>query len=227
VLPYPADTHLLFLALIRNLFLVVVYVIVEFSDLACNQHSNHNVYVYIHQCTEHSCEPVDTDQNCNTVHRQSKRGRKEGINHHRLKPVKAKEQFSVGTWTILPFDVEHDVAEPLGFLLMNEQGENLLFATDTYYVRYKFKDLTHIMIECNYSLDILNENIESEIIHPAMKRRLMTSHFSLENVIEFLKVNDLSKVQEIHLIHLSETNSNEIEFKRKVQEVTGKPVYVS
>src|SRR5690625_843746 len=78
-----------------------------------------------------------------------------GIKHHRLKAIKPKEQFSIGTWTVLPFDVEHDVSEPLGFLLMNQQGEKLLFATDTFYVRYKFKGLTHIMIECNYSMDIL------------------------------------------------------------------------
>lgn len=151
----------------------------------------------------------------------------EGIKHHRLKPIKAKKQFQIGTWTILPFDVEHDVAEPLGFLLQSKNVGKLLFATDTYYVKYKFKGLTHIMIECNYSLDILNSNIDAGYAHPAIKRRLLTSHFSLENVIEFLKANDLSKVQEIHLIHLSDTNSNEIEFKKKVQEVTGKSVYIA
>src|SRR5690625_2922535 len=151
----------------------------------------------------------------------------EGIDHHRLKSIKAKQQFKIGTWSILPFDIQHDVAEPLGFLLMNQQGEKLLFATDTFYVKYKFKGLTHIMIECNYSLDILNENIESGRVHPAMKRRLMKSHFSLENVKEFLKANDLSKLQEIHLLHLSDSNSNEEQFKKEIQELTGKPVYVS
>lgn len=150
----------------------------------------------------------------------------EGIMHHRLKTVKSKQQFIVGTWTILPFNVEHDAAEPVGFILANEQGEKLLFATDTYYVKYKFKGLTHIMIECNYSMDILNENIESGRVHRGMKYRLVKSHFSLENVMEFLKANDLSKVQAIHLLHLSDTNSNEKEFKQAIQELTGKPVYV-
>lgn len=151
----------------------------------------------------------------------------ENIKHHRLKPVKAKQQFEVGTWKILPFDVEHDVAEPLGFLLMNEQGERLLFATDTYYVRYKFKGLTHIMIEANYSMEILDQNINSGLVHPAMKNRLIKSHFSLENVKEFLRANDLSKVQEIHLIHLSNNNSDERLFKYEVQKLTGKPVYIA
>lgn len=150
----------------------------------------------------------------------------ENISHHRLKEVQARKQFNIGNWTILPFEVEHDAAEPFGFLIQSGQ-EKILFATDTYYVRFKFKGLTHIMIECNYSIDILNGNIDAGYTHPAMKKRLMKSHFSLENVIEFLKVNDLSKVKEIHLLHLSDTNSNENEFKKAVQEVTGKPVYIA
>ncbi|MFC0271100.1 MBL fold metallo-hydrolase [Metabacillus herbersteinensis] len=148
------------------------------------------------------------------------------IQHHRIKTVESKKQFKVGTWTILPFDVQHDVSEPLGFLLANEAGEKLLFATDTYYIRYKFKGLTHVLVECNYSMEILNENIISGSIPAVMKKRLMKSHFSLENVKEFLKENDLSNVQEIWLLHLSDSNSNADLFKKEIMELTGKVVYV-
>lgn len=150
-----------------------------------------------------------------------------GIENHRIKEVNSKQQFEIGTWAILPFDVEHDVSEPYGFMLVNRVGEKLLFATDTYYIRYKFKGLTHLLIECNYSMDILNENITTGRTHKGMKNRLIKSHFSLENVKEFLLANDLSKVQEIHLLHLSDSNSNEEQFKREIQELTGKVVYIA
>ncbi|QNK86464.1 MBL fold metallo-hydrolase [Sporosarcina sp. resist] len=149
-----------------------------------------------------------------------------GINHHRIKVVENKKRFKLGTWTVLPFDVQHDVSEPFGFLLANEVGDKLLFATDTFYVRYRFEGLTHIMVEANYSTEILNENIMTGRVHDGMKRRLIKSHFSLENVLEFLKANDLSRVQEIHLLHLSDTNSDEAMFKKAVQEQTGKLVFV-
>lgn len=149
-----------------------------------------------------------------------------GIQHHRIKKVEAKKQFKLGTWIILPFDVQHDTSEPVGYLLMNEQREKLLFATDTYYIRYLFPGLTHIMIECNYSLAILNENIASGRVPRVMKKRLLRSHFSLENVKEFLKANDLSKLEEIWLLHLSDNNSNEAQFKKEIQELTGKMVFV-
>ncbi|BDG48805.1 MBL fold metallo-hydrolase [Parageobacillus sp. KH3-4] len=148
------------------------------------------------------------------------------IKHHRIKTVEAKKQFTIGSWTILPFDVQHDSSEPIGYLLMNQQREKLLFATDTYYIRYRFPDLTHIMVECNYSLAILNENIAAGRVPKVMKKRLLRSHFSLENVKEFLKANDLSKVQEIWLLHLSDNNSDAQQFKQEIMELTGKMVFV-
>ena len=150
-----------------------------------------------------------------------------GYQHHRIKPVKARQQFQIGDWTILPFDVQHDVSEPLGFLLANKNGAKILFATDTYYIKYKFKGLTHVMVECNYSLNILNENIESGRVPKVMRKRLLRSHFSLEHVKEFLKSNNLSSVEAIYLLHLSDNNSDEKRFKEEVQQVTGKPVYIA
>lgn len=147
--------------------------------------------------------------------------------HHRGHPVEAQHQFTIGTWAILPFDTQHDAAEPLGFLLANQAGDKLLFATDTYYIRYKFQGLTHIMIECNYAADILQANVGAGLVPLPMKKRILKSHLSLENVKEFLKANDLSKVSEIHLLHLSDGNSDADRFKREIQRVTGKPVYVA
>ena len=150
-----------------------------------------------------------------------------GISGHRLNIIKAKQQFRIGTWTILPFETQHDAAEPLGFLLANQEREKLLYATDTYYIRYRFPGLTHIMVECNYSMDILRANVDAGLVEPALKNRILKSHFSLENVKEFLKANDLSKVQEIWLLHLSDGNSDAERFKREVQAISGKPTYIA
>jgi phosphoribosyl 1,2-cyclic phosphodiesterase len=148
------------------------------------------------------------------------------ISGHRVNAIKAKKQFKIGTWTILPFDTQHDVTEPLGFLLANKDGEKLLYATDTYYIRYRFQNLTHIMIECNYSIDILKANMDAGNVPAELKNRILRSHFSLEHVKGFLKANDLSKVQEIWLLHLSDNNSDEARFKREIQELTGKMVFI-
>lgn len=149
------------------------------------------------------------------------------LSGHRFKPIKAMEQFTIGTWTIMPFPVEHDAEEPYGYLLANQDGDKLAFLTDTYFCRYTFSGLTHLMLECNYSLKILDQNIAIGSVHPAMRSRLLRSHFSLENVKDFLRANELSELQEVHLLHLSDSNSDEELFKREVQKICGKPVYVA
>ncbi|HWL13014.1 MAG TPA: MBL fold metallo-hydrolase [Ureibacillus sp.] len=156
------------------------------------------------------------------------RGTKEALEltHHRIKKVESKKQFKVGSWTILPFDVQHDVSEPLGFLLQSDNGAKLLFATDTYYIKYKFTGLTHLMVECNYDQKTLDDNVLNGRVHPAMRKRVMKSHFSLENLLEFFKSNDLSKVREIWLLHLSDGNSNEERIRTEVARETGKMIYI-
>lgn len=146
--------------------------------------------------------------------------------HHRLSAVAPLKQFQLGSWIVLPFPAEHDVAEPFGYLVANQAREKLLYLTDSYYCRYRFNDLTHILLECNHSYDILDRNVAAGALNPQMKKRLIKSHFSLENVKKFLKSNDLSKVQEIWLIHLSDGNSDADRFKREVQEVTGRPTFI-
>ena len=50
---------------------------------------------------------------------------------------------------------------------------------------------------------------------------------SLENFIEFLRANDMSRVRQIYLLHLSDGNSDAEGFKRRVQQETGAEVYIA
>ena len=149
--------------------------------------------------------------------------------HYRLHTVKPLEKFSIGTWQILPFDVQHDAAEPMGYLLCSwATGERLLFATDTYYIKYRFEGaLDYVMVECNYAMDILNHNIATGKLHPLQKPRLLKSHFEIGNVKAFLRAQNLTQVKAIWLLHLSDGNSNEERFKREIMEITGCPVYIA
>jgi phosphoribosyl 1,2-cyclic phosphodiesterase len=146
----------------------------------------------------------------------------ESIKNHRLIPVISGMQFDVADFTILPFDAEHDSAQPLGFLIQyRPTREKLLYLTDTYYCKYRFTGLNYIMVECNYCKDILDRNIESGLIDEAMKRRLMESHMSLEHCKQFLSANDLSKCQKIILIHLSQGNSDAARMVQEIHDLTG------
>lgn len=147
--------------------------------------------------------------------------------HHRLKVIRPLEQFKVASWTVLPFPTEHDCPGSVGYLLASTTGEKLLFATDTFYLRYTFTGLNVIMVECNYAADILATNVAAGRIPAELKKRLLRSHFELSNVKRFLQANDLSQVQEIWLLHCSLSNSDTERFKTEVRQITGKPTYVA
>ena len=148
-----------------------------------------------------------------------------GLSGHRVHVIKPLQQFQLNTWRVLPFSVPHDV-DNLGFLLANERGDRCLFAIDCSYVPYRFHSLHTIAIGVNYSMDILHENTKKGVIDRAMRTRLLRSHMALETLCDLMRANDLSTVEEIYLLHLSDNNSDADLFKRRVQEITGKPVYV-
>ena len=86
----------------------------------------------------------------------------------------------VGSFEIFSFDVRHDAREPLGFLITHDECGTIFFATDTHYIPWSFKGfkINHVMIECNYSKEILRYNNQLE----KLKDRIIHSHFELEDV---------------------------------------------
>ncbi len=144
---------------------------------------------------------------------------------HRLHILNPMEQTTVGRITVSAFPTQHDAREPCGFLL-DDGDDRVLYATDTYYIKYQFPGVTKMLIEANHSYKILEENVGAHILNKALAERLIKSHFSIENVLAFLRANDLSKVKEIWLIHLSDGNADAGKFARMVEATTGKPVYI-
>ena len=139
---------------------------------------------------------------------------------YKLIALKPNKEIKIGTFKIIPFNVQHDAAEPFGYLIYSMvTKKKLLFATDTYYIKPRFKGLNIIAIECNYSKELISSEITK-----AQKDRLYKSHFELENVKSFLKANDLKSVEQIYLIHLSSANSDAKKFKREIEALTGIPV---
>ncbi len=145
------------------------------------------------------------------------------IGGYRTNIIESQKTIKIGNFIVLPFTTEHDAAEPLGFLVQHLEMGQLLFITDSYYCQYKFQDVDHVLIECNYSNEILNQ----KELPLSLKTRIIKSHFELENVKEFLRKTNLEITKEIVLIHLSDGNSDSEKFKIEVEKVTGKPTYVA
>lgn len=133
------------------------------------------------------------------------------------------DSFAIGDWKIKTFELKHDVPCK-GFYINHPDSGNVLFITDSYYVPQTFSGINHILCEVNYSEDILNSRTD---LHPSVRNRVIQSHMSLETFKEFLGANDLSKVRNIVLLHLSSGNSDSRLFQKEIEQQTGKDVFVA
>lgn len=149
------------------------------------------------------------------------------INHHRLNIIEAKRMVEIGPWKVIPFKIEHDVVEPLGFIINHAECGNVLFITDSIYVRDTFYNINNVLIEANFSQEIIDRKLKEGTSPEFLRNRIFKSHMSLETCKNTLLANDLSKVHNIVLIHLSDSNSNASQFQKEITELTGKKVHVA
>lgn len=103
----------------------------------------------------------------------------------------------------------------------------MLFVTDTMMFEYRIENLSHILIEANYSDEILDYNIENSITPASMRPRLLQSHMEIKTTEKILLSSNLDSVNEIVLIHLSRNNSDAEQFKQRIMQKTGKPVIIA
>lgn len=144
------------------------------------------------------------------------------------KEIALGKAYRVGGFTVQPFPVDHDVP-CVGFIIAHNEMGRLLFITDTMDCPYTFSGLTQVMIEANYSDTVLDERIQrargKALQHlVAMRPRLYRSHMELATTRAILQRLDLSRVDSITLIHLSDENSDEAAFVRDITRATGKIV---
>lgn len=148
------------------------------------------------------------------------------LTSYRSKIITPLKEFKIGKWSIIPFPVQHDVPT-VGFFIKAKDGERILFATDTYYIYSQFPKVTHLMVECNYERSILNQNVLNGSVPEYRSNRIIKSHFELNNLKRFISSNDMSELEEVWLLHLSNQNSDGERFKKEIQSITGKPVYIA
>jgi len=136
--------------------------------------------------------------------------------------VEDKTLVQLNSFQVLCFGIEHDCPDTLGFVVReNATGEYLLFATDTAFIKQRFSyPFSVIMIECSYCKEILQKRVDTGDINESLAKRLLTSHLEKQNTMNYIaEFCDLSKCQEIHLLHMSGENidkeQTKIEFEKK------------
>lgn len=149
------------------------------------------------------------------------------LDHHRANKLSPNVLSTLKDgWTVIPFNAVHDSADPLSFIIRDDNS-TLLFVTDSAYCKYVMPwPVDIIMIEANFSDNILQKNVDLGFVDKDLASRIRRNHMSIERVVELLAANDLSRLKKIHLLHLSDWNSDETLFKKIISQHTGVPVIV-
>lgn len=138
-----------------------------------------------------------------------------------------EHKFSFGNFEIMPFRLKHDTP-CFGFLIRHpDMLGNLLFCTDTSEIPYTFEDVQTLAIESDYDYNILLNNVRNGKLMLKLARRICSSHYSIDQAIEFCKNRDMRKIRNIILLHLSRNNSSLEDFRNRMIAATGKPTYIA
>ncbi len=99
-----------------------------------------------------------------------------------------------------------------GFHITHPEIGSLVYATDTEYVRWRFKGVNHILCEANYDMQFVDRE------EPNYEHRLR-GHMSLPTALDFISTNDNPALRNVVLIHLSDKCGDPVVFQKRAKEV--------
>lgn len=135
-------------------------------------------------------------------------------------------QFLVNSYfTVKPFDLTtvdgrwtHTNADGsecpcYGFLITHPEMGKMLYITDTELIKWRFKDINHILLGVNYDKVLVDKDNDPKTRH------VFRGHLSIETACDFVKANYSDSLQNVIMCHLSSENSDRDSFIEKMKKV--------
>lgn len=142
-----------------------------------------------------------------------------------LKPFEnGRMQAKFGNFTIRAFDLtdkdgkfvhtNSDGSECpcYGFYITHPELGTMVYATDCEYIKYRFSNINHFLIEANYSAEyVQNMSVNTEHIYKG--------HMSIETACDFIKANNSDSLKTVLMGHLSTINADTIQFTEMMSKI--------
>lgn len=116
-----------------------------------------------------------------------------------------------GNWTHT-----HANGEPCpiyGFLIAHKEMGRMLYITDCEVVKWKFKDINHILLGVNYDKNLVDTDNDPKTRH------VFRGHLSIDTACDFVKSNYSDSLQNVIMCHLSSENADRDSFIEKMRKV--------
>lgn len=133
------------------------------------------------------------------------------IGDYRLK-IQAFDLTTVdGRWTHTNADGSE--CPCYGFLITHPEMGRMLYITDTELIKWRFKDINHILLGVNYDKDLVGKDNDPKTRH------VFRGHLSIDTACDFVKANYSDGLQNVIMCHLSAENADSDSFIEKMKKV--------
>lgn len=113
-----------------------------------------------------------------------------------------------GRWTHTNSDGES--CPIFGFLIIHPEMGKMLYITDTELIKWRFKDINHILLGVNYDKDLVDTD------NPKANH-VFRGHLSIDTACDFVKANDSDSLLNVIMCHLSSENADKDSFITKMK----------
>lgn len=115
-----------------------------------------------------------------------------------------------GNWTHT--DANGEPCPIYGFLITHPEMGRMLYITDCELIKWKFKDINHILLGVNYDKDLVDTD------NPKANH-VFRGHLSIDTACDFVKANYSDSLQNVIMCHLSAENADRDSFIEKMKKV--------
>lgn len=130
-----------------------------------------------------------------------------------------KSNFKIDTFALTTIDGNwtHTNADgtpcPIyGFLITHPEMGRMLYITDCEVIKWKFKDINHILLGVNYDKDLIDRDT-------GKANHVFRGHLSIDTACDFVKANYSDGLQNVIMCHLSSENADRDSFIEKMKKV--------
>ena len=137
-----------------------------------------------------------------------------------LEPMRIGKEFKIQAFDLTTIDGRwtHTNADGsecpcYGFLIIHKEMGRMLYITDTELIKWRFKDINHILLGVNYDKELVDSENQSKNNH------IFRGHLEIGTACDFVSANNSSTLQNVIMCHLSSENADKDLFVDKMKKV--------
>lgn len=97
-----------------------------------------------------------------------------------------------------------------GFLITHEEIGRMLYITDCELIKWRFKNINHILLGTNYDKDLVKAD-------DVTKNHVFRGHLEIGTACDFVKANNSDSLQNVIMCHLSRGNADKDSFIERMK----------